>query len=182
MRLFEEIKLSNLLDDKKRYISECIGKESENTLLKADKKYTDDFFQREKIEVPQLKFDELEVKAREENSETIFSFRIPFNGNDEAFRIETGNRRIFSLNVDIYGSDEDDQFLAFDIVDYGKAAEEIKREGKRNIDNIKAQMDYLTPEVELANQEISSFIKDKFAERKNKMLDRERKLKILNAL
>ena len=171
-RIFDEKQLnSNYLTLKKSGITSFFKQQNEEDLVKIKDSYVNQLMEEYKIVIPQLDYENIHKELKEAGAMDIYKFKISFTSNNtEYFELDPGTGLIWTHSVYIEGNN-----LCFDIQDLNMTVEEIEREFKEIVENIKKRCDTVNTIINRYNQELKVFIEKEYGNREDRLLNRKKK-------
>lgn len=174
-QLFNQTSLSEYIKSRHSEIEKFFESKPEQEFLKLDEsKVINDLTNKYKLETS-LDFDKIDIESEDVGGTDYFIYQIPYtSSNTEYFKFKPDNRLVWTIDVNITGS-----HLIFDIVDHDNNSELLNRKAKDVIEKIKKQVGNVDNELSYYNDNLERFIHEKYNERKQRIENRNTKLKAL---
>lgn len=94
-------------------------------------------------------------------------YNLPFTGNEDLFRLNSGN--FLSPGFDVFLSKG---CLCFEVVSLSGKSDEMKDKANKVVSVLKTQLQYITPHLEKFNDQLPTVIKELFQQCKQEILDK----------
>lgn len=173
--VFDVEPLDRYLESKKREMVNLIEEKSEEDFLKEDKdELVNQLMEQYKIEVT-INFDNIDIQSEDVGGTDIFIYKIPFKTNNiDYFRLRPDNRLLWTIKVDIVNDE-----LCFEIIDHKNDFVNVKNDAERAINNLKKQVSNVNAVINPYNALLQEYIEGIYNKRKERIANREGKLKSL---
>ena len=193
-KVFRERSLSGYLDGLKHYIQSEIENKSENYILNVNEteyiKYLiDEYtvsplnidFENQSItdyekQIPAEDFlPYFNVEEGHTYKKLAVIYHLPYSGCQALLKCTPSKHLLWTTKVFL-----DNQCLCFEVVSLEENTEEIKSKSEEILNNLKTQFGYLIIEVNRFNENLPTVVKQFFQERKQRFLDKNKKLAVLD--
>ena len=108
------------------------------------------------------------VRAGESYPKPATIYHLPYSGNEELFQYALSNQLSWGMEVFLH-----EQCLCFEVVSLSGNPEEMREKAEKVISDLKAQLEYLVPELEKFNDRLPTIIKELLQERKQEIFDKD---------
>jgi hypothetical protein len=189
MKIFAERDLGAYLDARHQQLATEVTSEEPTRFLNMNQtQYMGYLVAKYQIEPLQLHWDQLSVTDREEMipaeyfpgggfafnvergrryEKQVITYHIPFEGTADLLRCRPSTRILWTTEVQMNRSS-----ISFDVVNFSNDSEDIKREARSTIDNIKTQCNHVIQEIEKFNNHLEAKVASIISSRKAELLKR----------
>ncbi len=193
-KVFHERELSRYLDGLKDFIKSLIENKSEDYILNVNETeyinyLVDEYtvtplnidFENQSItdyekQIPAEDFPPyFNVEEGDTYKKLAVIYHLPYSGSQALLECTPSRRLLWTTKVFL-----DNQYLCFEVVSLEENTEEIKGKSEKILNNLKTQLGYLIIEVNRFNENLPTVVKQFFQERKQRFLDKNKKLAALD--
>ncbi|MBE9100761.1 hypothetical protein [Vacuolonema iberomarrocanum] len=181
---FSELDGSDFIKTRKTQALQAIKDQSDDYILNVNKaEYIEHLVSKYSIHPLEIHPDQLSVSVEERMipaeshpslyhvdrgqsyPKDVYTFHLPFSGDPQLLKVRASNYIISAPHIKIAGQD-----IQFEIINFNKDAESIRREADRIVGQLTSQNQYLTNDLASFNSSLSSQLNQLFESRREQLL------------